>query len=79
MKARHRRSGKALLILGCDSRRALTIDQEGNLVGYWLRELKATALEAQLRWMMDTKGVEMMLETATSLQGDDEYGVDIAK
>jgi hypothetical protein len=73
MKAHVRRSGKPVLILGCDSRRALTIDHDGNLRGYWLTALKATALEAQLRMEIDTRGVEGMLE---AISAGEEGGFD---
>lgn len=78
MKAHVRRSGKPVLILGCDSRDAVTIDEEGNLRGYRLTSLKSTVLEAQLRMALDTKGVGLMLNSATE-SDEGEYGVDIAK
>ena len=80
MKAKVRRTGKSVLILGCDSRDAVTIDDDGNLRGYRLTALKATALEAQLRMALDTKGVGLMLNTATEVVEDDgDYGVEISK
>jgi hypothetical protein len=79
MKAHVRRTGKPVLILGCDSRDAVTIDDAGNLRGYRLTSLKSTLLEAQLRMALDTKGVQMMLTSATETSDDDEYGVEISK
>ena len=76
MKAHHRKTGRSLLILGMDSRRAVTIDDDGNLAGYYLRELKASALEAQLRMAIDTKGVEGLLDVVS---GNDELGFEITK
>ena len=77
MKARVRRTGKPVLILGCDARDAVTIDEAGNLRGYRLTSLKSTMLEAQLRMALDTKGVHQMLEAANA--DDDEFGVEISK
>lgn len=77
MKAHVRRTGKPVLILGCDSRRAVTIDDDGNLRGYPLTSLKSTALEAQLRMAIDTKGVGMMLNTV--VEDDEDYGVEVSK
>ena len=78
MKARVRRTGKPVLILGCDSRDAVTIDDNGNLRGYRLTSLKSTALEAQLRMALDTKGVGLML-TSVSEADDGEYGIEVSK
>ena len=78
MKAHDRRTGKSVLILGMDSRRAVTIDHDGNLKGYRLGQLKATALEAQLRMEIDTKGVEGMLALVDG-DGDEEAGFEISK
>lgn len=77
MKAHVRKSRKPVLILGMDSDRAVTIDEDGNLFGFWLDELKATALEASLRFELDTMGVNGLLEAVSS--GDGDVGFEIAK
>lgn len=78
MKAHVRRSRKPLLILGMDTERAVTIDEDGNLRGYSLRSLKAPALEAQLRMALDSKGVGLMLTSVTA--GDeDDFGIEVSK
>ena len=77
MKAHLRRSHKPVLILGCDSERAVTIDHQGNLASYSLRSLKVPVLEAQLRMELDTKGVTGMLAAIDADEGD--VGFEIGK
>jgi hypothetical protein len=76
MKAHVRRSGKPVLILGCDARNAVTIDDQGNLRGYRLTALKTTVLEAALRMELDKQSVQGLLD---AVRDDGEIGFEISK